>query len=499
VAKIEWDKVGERFFETGVDQGVLYPNDAPGVPWNGIISIEESVSGGEAEALYFDGIKYLDTVSAEDFQATLTAFTYPDEFAECEGTLELAEGMFLPYQRHQTFGLSWRTKVGNDLDGVDHGYKIHIVYQATAAPSARAYQTLSDSPSPLNFQWTINALPTIPGMDRAAGPGGSYSSDGVWHWNPEQTLDNPDNWVWQDWSSMPGWPTGPAGNTPVTGWTPTAYIMIDTTDPDLDPDDLKNLEDRLHGTPTTPPYLPSQFDVLDILNGKNPTRAYPFKWTPPKPPPPPPPTPVAVSKVLRISPINVRSDPRRFSTSIVGGAQALADSLDSTYVDLTMNHKNTSPLDEDFVYRNDYVLGDLPAAALPADAIVTGISFNLRMKQLSNNDSSGPRIDVKAYGSYPNKEVSPTVDYKVIDTTTTVYSHSLEEVSPYSGVNAYSDWQTTPAEIRNWLIAGTGQLWIGLFTPIISFQDQGNGAIYNSVVKVYEAWIEVAYTTMEVP
>lgn len=251
MAKLEWDKTGSKFFETGIDHGVLYPNNGPGVPWNGLISIEEQVSGGETEAYYFDGIKYFDDVAVEDFQASLRAFTYPDEFAACEGSTTIVPGFVAEYQTRQTFGLAWRTRAGNDVDGVEHGSQIHIVYNATAAPSSKAYETLSDSPTPVEFEWTINAVPPLPGQ----GLGNSGGDPNV------DFLD----WMWPPGYGMPGWPKGPDGNTLVDGWWAMPYVVID--EQDVVPDVYVSLVDRLNGTPETLPYLPSPLDLVNLLNG----------------------------------------------------------------------------------------------------------------------------------------------------------------------------------------------------------------------------------------
>ena len=165
MAAITWDASGQRFFETGVDQCVLYPYDStnqiygPGVAWNGITAITESPSGAEATALYADNIKYLNLIAAEDFGATIEAYTYPDEWAACDGSAELVNGVIAGQQARKTFGLCYRTKLGNDTDGQDHGYKLHLIYGALAAPSERAYQTVNDSPEAITFSWTITTTP----------------------------------------------------------------------------------------------------------------------------------------------------------------------------------------------------------------------------------------------------------------------------------------------------------------------------------------------------
>lgn len=157
--RIAWNAVGERTFEAGVDRGVLYIKDVDGVPWNGLISVSESPSGGEITPYYFDGIKYLNHVASEEFEATIEAYTYPEEFAQCDGTRPVKNGLFATQQPKKSFGLAYRTKIGNDVKGVDHAYKIHLVYNATAAPSDRDNNTITDSVEPFNFSWAIVTKP----------------------------------------------------------------------------------------------------------------------------------------------------------------------------------------------------------------------------------------------------------------------------------------------------------------------------------------------------
>nr|DAU02035.1 MAG TPA: tail tube protein [Caudoviricetes sp.] len=164
MAKLVWDKTGERLFETGVDQGVLYVQDTSGtypkgVAWNGLTAVTESPSGAEATALYADNIKYLNLLSTEEFGATIEAYTYPDEFGECDGEAELAAGVSIGQQARKKFGMCYRTKIGNDVDGNDHGYKLHIVYGAQAAPSEKAYATINDSPEAITFSWEVTTTP----------------------------------------------------------------------------------------------------------------------------------------------------------------------------------------------------------------------------------------------------------------------------------------------------------------------------------------------------
>lgn len=164
MSKLTWDNTGERLYETGVKQGVLYPQSADGtypkgVAWNGLTAVTESPSGAEANPLYADDIKYLNLMSAEDFGATVEAYTYPDEFGACDGSAEIATGVTIGQQKRQTFGMSYRTALGNDVDGSDYGYKIHLIYGAMAAPSEKAYATINDSPEAITFSWELTTTP----------------------------------------------------------------------------------------------------------------------------------------------------------------------------------------------------------------------------------------------------------------------------------------------------------------------------------------------------
>lgn len=161
--KLIWDKTGDRYYETGVDRGVLYPANSEGayplgVAWNGLTAVNENPSGAEATPLYADNIKYLNLMSAEEFGATVEAYTYPDEFGECNGESELATGVAIGQQKRKTFGLAYRTKIGNDVD-TDLGYKIHLIYGALAAPSEKAYGTVNDSPDAITFSWELSTTP----------------------------------------------------------------------------------------------------------------------------------------------------------------------------------------------------------------------------------------------------------------------------------------------------------------------------------------------------
>ena len=161
--KLTWDQTGERLYETGISKGVLYPvkngTYPKGYAWNGIISVTEKPSGAELTALYADNIKYLNLMSAEDYGATIEAYMYPDEFAECDGSASIAKGVSIGQQPRKVFGMTYQTKLGNDVDGSDHGYKIHIIYGALASPSERNYSTVNDSPEAMTFSWEISTTP----------------------------------------------------------------------------------------------------------------------------------------------------------------------------------------------------------------------------------------------------------------------------------------------------------------------------------------------------
>ena len=164
MTRVIWDAVGERFYETGVKNAVLYVRDntgayPAGVPWNGITAITESPSGAEANPLYADDIKYVNLLSAEEFGATVEAYTYPEEFAECDGSKQASPGVFVGQQERKPFGLVYKTTLGNDTERNDHGYKLHLIYNALAAPSERAYNTINDSPDAITFSWELASTP----------------------------------------------------------------------------------------------------------------------------------------------------------------------------------------------------------------------------------------------------------------------------------------------------------------------------------------------------
>ena len=224
MSKIVWDQTGERLYETGVKNGVLYPQSAEGkypkgVAWNGLTAVTESPSGAEPTALYADDIKYLNLYSAEEFAATIEAYTYPEEFALCDGSASLAEGVMIGQQLRKAFGLCYRTALGNDVLGDGYGYKLHIIYGGMASPSEKGYSTINDSPEAITFSWEVNTTPVA-----------------------------------------------------VEGFKPTASITIDSTK--VNASALKSLEEILYGkNPTseggadgTDPRLPLPDEIAEIFN-----------------------------------------------------------------------------------------------------------------------------------------------------------------------------------------------------------------------------------------
>ena len=231
-----WDQVGERTYETGVDHGVLYMPDATGayaegVAWNGLTSVSETPSGAESNAQYADNIKYLNLISAEEFGATIEAFTYPDGFAEYDGLVTPQPGVVVGQQPRKMFGLSYRTRLGNDVEGDEHGYKLHLVYGCIASPSEKAYNTINDSPEAITFSWEISTTPV-----------------------------------------------------PVTGYKPTSLIVVDSTI--VDPGDLTALEAELYGG-VAAAHLPLPDEVIAMFAtggsgtpATGATAGNPGSWTP---------------------------------------------------------------------------------------------------------------------------------------------------------------------------------------------------------------------------
>lgn len=215
MAKLVWDATGERKYETGVRNGVLYVMGEggtypKGVVWNGLTAVTESPSGAEATALYADDTKYLNLISAEEFGATIEAYTYPDEFAECDGSATLAAGVTIGQQPRKTFGMSYRTVYGNDVNNESYGYKLHLIYGAVAAPSEKPYATINDSPEAITFSWEVKTTPVN-----------------------------------------------------VTGHKPTASLTIDSTK--VDEAKLKKIEDILYGAAEGEARLPLPDEIIQII------------------------------------------------------------------------------------------------------------------------------------------------------------------------------------------------------------------------------------------
>lgn len=213
--KLVWDQVGEHFYETGVDHGVLYPIQddktySLGVAWNGLTGVTQSPSGADETKIFADNIKYLSLRAAEDFGATITAYTYPDEWEACDGSAQISTGVIIGQQARKTFGFSYRTLIGNDTNGTDYGYKIHLIYGATASPSERAYETVNDSPEAIQFSWEVSTVPVE-----------------------------------------------------VPGFKPAAHLEIDSTK--VDSGALKAIEDVLYGTESATARLPLPKEIMEII------------------------------------------------------------------------------------------------------------------------------------------------------------------------------------------------------------------------------------------
>lgn len=218
---LTWDEQGERLYETGVDHGVLFLPDEDGaydtgVAWNGLTTVTESPTGADASPQFADNIKYLNLIAAETFGATVEAFTYPDEFSECDGTAIPSPGVNIGQQNRRIFGLCYRTLLGNDIEGTDHGFKLHLVYGAQAAPSEKAYATVNDSPEAIAFSWAITTTPVL-----------------------------------------------------VDGYKPTALLTIDSTK--VDADTLADLLDILYGTDVIEARMPLPDEIIEMFEGAAPT------------------------------------------------------------------------------------------------------------------------------------------------------------------------------------------------------------------------------------
>lgn len=214
MSKLAWDQVGERFFETGVDRGVLYPNKAGvvPVPWNGLISVSENPSGGEAKPFYIDGYKFQNRSAPEEYAASIQAYTYPRAFEDCQGRPHLGNGLYIASQPKISFGLCYRTKLGNDAQGIAFGSKINFVYNALASPSSRDFQTIGDNPEANAFSWDMTTKPMF-----------------------------------------------------VSGRRPTANMIVDTSL--LTPPLLESLEDLIYGTDSTDPTLPTPTELIALIVG----------------------------------------------------------------------------------------------------------------------------------------------------------------------------------------------------------------------------------------
>lgn len=215
MAKLVWDQAGQKFFETGVSNGVLYVSDGQGgylngVAWNGLTSVAENPSGAEANPVYADNIKYLNIISAEEFGATIEAYTYPDEFMECDGSAQVVAGVNIGQQARKSFGISYRTRVGNDVAGDNLGYKIHVIYNCQAAPSGKTYSTVNESPEAITFSWEVTTTPV-----------------------------------------------------PVEGFRPTATVVFDSTK--LDAEKMAAVENALYGDASSEAALPSIEELLALV------------------------------------------------------------------------------------------------------------------------------------------------------------------------------------------------------------------------------------------
>lgn len=226
MSRLVWDRPGERYFETGIQNGVLYPCTSfgvysPGIAWNGLTGVTESPSGAEVSPLYSNDIRYLNMMSGEEFEGTIEAYTYPDEFAVCDGSVFIATGVKAGQQKRQPFGLAYTTVLGNDVNGIEYGYKLHIIYGALASPSEKSYATINDDPEAMTFSWDISTVPVD-----------------------------------------------------IAGINPSASIVINSKG--IIPSKLKNLEDVLYGTDSSAPRLPMPNEVVRIVSDYLMDQSYDF-------------------------------------------------------------------------------------------------------------------------------------------------------------------------------------------------------------------------------
>lgn len=208
--RLEWGVAGQRFYETGVDQGVLYVDANPGVPWMGLLTVSENPTGGDPRPFYIDGVKYLNLSSAEEYEASITALSSPPEFAPCDGAVAIQNGLFVTQQPRKSFGFSYRTMIGNDIEGSDFGFKLHVIYNALAAPPNRSSSTIDDGVDPLKLTWAISTLPP-----------------------------------------------------PITGYRPTSHMVVDSRY--ADGEALAALEDILYGDSSHTARLPLPDEIVELF------------------------------------------------------------------------------------------------------------------------------------------------------------------------------------------------------------------------------------------
>jgi len=211
MTRLSWGLAGERYYEAGVDRGVLYPRTSPGVPWNGLIAVNQKSNASAPTPYYQDGVKYFTSQTLDDFSATLEAYTYPDEFEELDGNHAQGDGLFITSQPRKFFDLSYRTKIGNDLKGLEEGYKIHLVFNALATPSDQSYRSVGESPDLTTFSWDISTVPAQ-----------------------------------------------------IPGYRPTAHLVVDSTKTSYGL--MRAIEDMIYGSDNTSPYLPPAAEIVAMFN-----------------------------------------------------------------------------------------------------------------------------------------------------------------------------------------------------------------------------------------